>query len=152
MKKFLLIIPLILFIVGCSAPKQTTVEKVVYTYRDSLVIKDSIRTVILPVEVIKDITPAYDTLHIETSLASSKTWVDTTLHMLKGEMRNKPIAKIPVPVTEHTVFRDSLVYKEIPVEVKVPVKTHPKYERWLWVYMIVTLALMGFKLWLKFRP
>lgn len=146
------IIPILLvLLMGCSAPKQTTVEKVVYTYRDSLVIKDSIRTVILPVEVIKDITPAYDTLHLETSLASSKTWIDTTTHMLRGEMRNKPVAKIPVPVKEHIVYRDSLTYKEVPVEVEKPVKTHYKYEWWLWAYMVLTLALMGFKLWLKFH-
>lgn len=143
---------LILFIVGCSAPRPTTVVETVVNYRDSLVIKDSIREVILPVEVIKDITPVYDTLHIETSLASSKTWIDTTLHMLKGELKNKPVAKIPVPVKEHLVYRDSLVYKEVPVEVEKPVKTHYKYEWWLWAYMVFTLALMGFKLWLKFRP
>ena len=145
----LLIIPLVLLF-ACSTPRPTVVETVV-NYRDSLVIKDSIRTVILPVERVKDVVPTYDTLFMSTSLASSKTWVDTTLHMLKGEMRNKPVAKIPVPVTEHTVFCDSLVYKEIPVEVKVPVKTHPKYEWWLWAWFIVTLTLMGFKLWLKFH-
>lgn len=150
MKKIIPILLVLLF--GCSTPKHTTVVETIVNYRDSLVIKDSIKTVILPVEVIKDITPDYDTLYLETSLASSKTWVDTTLHMLKGEMRNKPVAKIPVPVKEHLIYRDSLVYKEVPVEVKVPVKTHPKYEWWLWAWFILTLALMGFKLWLRFHP
>jgi hypothetical protein len=127
---------------GIRKPQTQPTEKVIYTYKDSLVIKDSIKTVILPVERVKDIVPIYDTLFMETSLSEAKTWLDTTNHMLRGELKNKPVAKIPVPVTEHTVSRDSLVYKEVPVEVEVPVEK-TKYPTLFWVLLAFAIMVIG---------
>jgi len=127
-------------LIGCRTLKEIPVEtKIVYEYRDSTIIKDSVRAIDLPVERIKDIKPIYDTLELETSLAASKTWLDTTFHMLRGEIHNKPQANISTPYEEHIVYRDSIVTKEVPVEVEVVKTVHPKYEKWLWGYLILSL-------------
>ena len=135
---------------GCRVIKEIPVEtKIVYEYRDSTIIKDSIRPIDLPVERIIDIKPIYDTLELETSLAASKTWLDTTFHMLRGEIHNKPQASLPTPYEEHIVYRDSTVTKEVPVEVEKIVTVHPKYEPWLWIYVIVSILAVGLYIYIK---
>ena len=125
---------------GCRVIKEIPVEtKIVYEYRDSTIIKDSVRVVELPVERITDIKPIYDTLELETSLAASKTWLDTTFHMLRGEIHNKPQASLPTPYEEHIVYKDSIVTKEVPVEVEVVKTVHPKYEIWLWSWLVLSV-------------
>ena len=144
----MLVILLSLF--GCSAIRQIPVKtETIYNYRDSLVIKDSVRVVELPVERITDIKPIYDTLELETSLAASKTWLDTTFHILRGEIHNKPQASLPTKYVEHTVYRDSIVTKEVPVEVQVVKTVHPKYEPWLWIYLFASLLAVGLYIYIK---
>lgn len=142
MKYFLSVIILLATLMGCATIRTVPVKtETVFKYIDSLVIKDSVRVVELPVERIKDIVPIYDTLELETSLAASKTWVDTTFHTLRGEIRNKPQAKISTPYEEHIVYRDSLVYKEVPVEVEKIVKKVPGiYRISLWVCLLLIVA------------
>lgn len=137
-------------LLGCAAVRPVPVKtETVINYIDSLVIKDSVRVVELPVERIKDIVPIYDTLELETSLAGSKTWLDTTFHTLRGEIHNKPQAKISTPYEEHIVYRDSIVTKEVPVEVVKEVKTHYGYEKWLWGYVVVSLLVIALYILLK---
>lgn len=66
---------ILIFLVGCK-PKQVIIEKekLVYVTKDSIVHRDS--TVYVPVEVYKDY--ALDTLVLRTSLAESKSWLDTS--------------------------------------------------------------------------
>ena len=150
MKKLLL--GLMFVLVSCGTIKEVPVEtKIVYEYRDSTRIKDSVRVVDLPVERIIDIKPIYDTLELETSLAASKTWLDTTFHMLRGEIHNKPQAKISTPYEEHIVYRDSIVTKEVPVEVEKIVKTHYPYEKWLWIWLVVSILGIAAYIFLKIR-
>lgn len=128
-------------LIGCRTLKEIPMEtKIIYEYRDSTIIKDSVRAIDLPVERIIDIKPIYDTLELETSLAASKTWLDTTFHMLRGEIHNKPQANISTPYEEHIVVKDSIVTKEVPVEVEVVKTVHPKYEKWLWWWLAVSVA------------
>ena len=137
-------------LLGCATIRPVPVNtETVINYIDSLVIKDSVRVVELPKERIKDIVPIYDTLELETSLAGSKTWLDTTFHTLRGEIWNKPQAKISTPYEEHIVYRDSIVTKEVPVEVEKVVKTHYGYEKWLWGYVVVSLLVVALYIVLK---
>ena len=143
------IIAAVMFL-GCATIRPVPVNtETVFNYIDSLVIKDSVRVVELPVERITDIIPIYDTLELETSLAGSKTWLDTTFHMLRGEIHNKPQASLPTPYEEHIVYRDSTVTKEVPVEVEKIVTVHPKYEPWLWIYVIVSILAVGLYIYIK---
>ena len=138
MKRFLLL-TLCLCIGGCCLFKHTPTvvlkDSVVvhHNYIDSTVIKDS--TVIIPIEKIVDI--AYDTLKLESSLAVATAWADTTLGVLKGELRNKKEFQTKI-VYRDRIQRDTIEkvsIKEVPVEVtKVQYKT-PK--------IVTILALLG---------
>lgn len=150
MKRYLAYIIFAVMLLGCGQIRQIPVQtQTIVNYRDSLVIRDSVRLISLPVESEKDYSRYPDTLYLETSLAGAKTWLDTSANVLRGEIHNKPVAKIPVPVKEHTVYRDSLVYKEVPVEVVKEVKTHYGYEKWLWGYVVVSLLVIALYILLK---
>ena len=148
MKKWICEIMFFLLVVasmtGCGIFKKAQRPENItqYTYIDSLVIKDSIRVVDLPVERIVDIVPDYDTLEMETSLAKSKSWVDTTSHTLRGEIENKPQAKIKVPYKEHIVFRDSISIKEVPVPYEV-IKKEIKYPLAFWILLAFAALMVG---------
>lgn len=125
MKSFLIlgvILPLILNVtIGCSPLRKTIVEyKTEIIKKDSLLIRDS--TVVIPVERVVDIVPAYDTLILETSLARSESYVDTVSHILRGKIENKNTFSHQIKYTIKTVVRDSLVYKPEPYPVEVKVK------------------------------
>lgn len=100
-------------------------------------------------EYVRDYTGLLDTLHLETGMAEATAWVDTSRAVLAGEIKNKEQEiDIPVQVKEKIVYRDSLVYKEVPVEVVVEKTVHPKYESWLWAWFISSLlCLIAFVVW-----
>lgn len=157
MKKFFLfflIIPLVLF--ACSTPRPTVIEHTEYvTVRDSVYFRDTTVQYKIEKEYVKDYTGLLDTLTLSTGYADARAWVDTAKSVLAGEIKNKEkVLDIPVQVKEKATVRDSIVYKEVPVPVEIEkVKTkYPASFWWLWVYMIVTLALMALKLWFKFHP
>jgi len=110
--------------------------------RDSIVynIKDS--TVIRPVEVIKDIVPVYDTLHMSTSLAEADAYVDTSLHVLRGSIKNKEGYIQKIKYVDRIEYRDSIqVVKEpYPVEIEKIVHKHYWYEKILWFFSLIGLA------------
>lgn len=147
MKKLILILLTILAL-GCSPIRRVVTEyKTEYVIKDSISIRDSVR--ITDKERVVDVVAVYDTLHLETSLASSKTWVDTTLHMLKGSIENKDKIVEHIKYVDKWHTKDSLVYKEVPVEVKKPVYKHYPYEKYLWVYLFLTLAGVGIIIYMK---
>lgn len=138
MKRFVLLL-VFLLVSGCGLFKHTPTvvlkDSVVvhHNYIDSTIIKDS--TVIIPVEKIVDI--AYDTLKLESSLAVATAWADTTLGVLRGELKNKQNFQTKI-VYRDRIQRDTVKkveYKEVPVPtIKVQYKT-PK--------IISILALLG---------
>lgn len=155
MRNFLFIIPLVILF-ACSAPKHTTVvEHTEYvTVRDSVYFRDTTVQYKIEKEYVKDYTGLLDTLVLGTGYADARAWVDTAKSVLAGEIKNKEkVLDIPAQVKEKVTVRDSIAYKEVPVPVEVEkVKTkYPAAFWWLWAYMVLTLALMGFKLWLKFH-
>lgn len=153
MKRYFAYIIFTVMLLGCGQVRQIPVQsQTIINYRDSLIIRDSIIPVYLPVESEKDYSRTPDTLYLETSLAGAKTWLDTSANVLRGEIHNKPVAKLPVPYKEHTVYRDSLVYKEVPVEVEKIVKTHYPYEKWLWILMFVPWAIIAAFIYLSKHP
>lgn len=127
-------------VMSCSPIRKTIVtQKTEIIQKDSTVLRDSV--IIVPVEKIVDIVPVYDTLCLQTSLAKSKTWVDTTLHILKGTIENKQQFVQKIAYREKKVFRDSLIYKEVPVEVEKPVKYTPKFVKGLAIVGIISILL-----------
>lgn len=128
------IIPLLIAVIfsACS-PKVLYVPTNTDThieYRDSVVYKVDTLRIPVPVETVKEVVPPMDTLKMETSVAEAKVWADTATKTLKGELKNKKteLAATQVVYKEKTVYRDSLITKEIPVPVEV--EKEVKYVPW----------------------
>ena len=60
--------------------------------------------------------------------------------------------EVLVTVKERIVYRDSIVYKDVPVPVEVIKTIHPKYELALWAWGIVSLLVFCFLLYRKIMP
>lgn len=144
----LLIFGILMF--GCK-PQQVVIEKekVVYQTKDSLVYVDS--TVYVPVEVYRDYS--LDTLVLKTSLAESKSWLDTNSLYLVGEIRNLKAVQVKYIEKEVTKYRDSIVEKEKPVPYEVEV-VKTKTPTWAWiclVWAVITVASIAWSVYKRFR-
>lgn len=121
---------------GCSPLRKTIIEyKTEYVKKDSLNIRDSV--IVVPVEKIVDIAP--DTLTMETSLAKATAYYDSTINMLRGSIENKQQIIYKYKYIDRWHTKDSLVLKEVPVEVEKPVKYIPKYIKGLAMVGIISI-------------
>ena len=151
MKKILSLV-LIAFVFGACSPKIVYVPTNTDThieYRDSVIYKVDTLRIPVPVEMVKEVVPPMDTLKMETSVAEARAWVDSTTITLKGEMKNKKteLSQPQVVYKEKTVYRDSLITKEIPVPVEVEKRVPfvPFPWRFLSVIGILAIAYLTFK-------
>jgi hypothetical protein len=157
MNKIVMFVVGVLMTVSCSTVKYVPisdsenihkVDSTIIQYRDTTIFVE------VPVEVVKEVVPQLDTLYMETSLSHSTSYLDTTTRTLKGELKNKlePIEKIVyLPSKEHIVYRDSIITKEVPVEV---ILEKPYTPKWCWysvIFNVIVLCYIGFKIYLKFR-
>lgn len=136
---------------GCK-PEQIIVEKdkLVYVTKDSIVHRDS--TVYVPVEVYKDY--ALDTLVLRTSLAESKSWLDTSSAYLVGEIRNLKAIEVKYIEVDKWHTKDSIVEKEVPKPYQV-VEYKVKRPWWAWIcltWTILSLLSIGWAVYKKIRP
>lgn len=131
-------------IMACSTIKEIPVERIVYNYKDSTIFHVDTMYYQVPIEVIRDVVPQYDTLTLETSVAKSVSYVDTLTHSLKGSLENKDIQlQKEYITTERIVYQDRVEEKivEKPVEV---IKTKiPKLFWYLLTYCILSLILLS---------
>lgn len=132
MKK--LVIFILLVLVSCG-PVRHLPSETVRTIRDSIYI-EHVDTV--HVELIKEVVMSIerDSSHLETKYAESTALIDTN-GLLTHTLKNKDV-KIPVQVVnkEVIVYKDSIVYKEVPIEVEKQIVKAPKS---YWVFMIWTI-------------
>ena len=150
---FLFILFLLSF-VGCSTTRYVPIketEKEVVNYKDSIRIRDSI--VVIPVERIVDIVPAYDTLKMETTQAKAKAYVDTTLHLLRGSIENKDKAKTEVREVVKFIERTDSIYveKPVPYEVEKRVRYVPAIYKLSLIFMIAAIGLTVLRLILRYK-
>lgn len=142
---------LALTVISCK-PEQIIVEKdkLVYVTKDSIVHRDS--TIYVPVEVYKDY--AMDTLVLRTSLAESKSWLDTSNAYLVGEIRNLKALEVKYIEVDKWHTKDSLVYKEKPVPYPV-IEEKIKRPWWAWIcltWTIISIASIGWSIYRRLRP
>lgn len=128
-------------------------EETVIHYIDSTRWHDSTVVSYLIKERYVDIRSIYDTLHLETSYAEATAYVDTSYKALKGIIENK--SDIPVKTQikwkERIIYRDSIITKEVPVEVIKEVTKYPKTYWWFMAISIAALAYIILKVYLKFK-
>ena len=157
MKKFIEILKYFLVIlfftlpVGCCGTKKAKqlpvvqVEKTVI--KDSLIyIKDTIY-IPLPTEE-KEVKTTADSSHLETSLAKSDAWIDSTGH-LNHTLKNKEVVYkyiYDTVVVTNTVTE----YKEKPVIVEVEVPK-PYYPKWSVILMVIAGVSIGYWIFKIYR-
>lgn len=109
---------------SCGTIKPIPVETNTEVHiKDSLVlhIKDSVR--ITERSIFKDYAGLLDTLRISNGKASMTAWADTSKNIINGSLETKPQEeKTRIVYRDRWKVRDSLVYKEVPVEVEKPVE------------------------------
>lgn len=157
MKKFIEILKYFLVIlfftlpVGCCGTKKTKQIPVVQV--EKTVIKDStiyIRDTIyipLPTEE-KEVKTTADSSHLETSLAKSDAWIDSTGH-LNHTLKNKEVVYkyiYDTVVVTNTVTE----YKEKPVIVEVEVPK-PYYPKWSVILMVIAGVSIGYWIFKIYR-
>ena len=133
---------------ACKTIKYVPVKEVEYvTVRDSVYYRDTLVQVELQKARLSDFVNVGDTLVLQTDLARSTAYLDTTSGTLKGTLENiKPYVEKIVPLKEKIEYRDSISYKEIPVPVEVEkiVKHTPWYMKILaWIGFAALMLLAG---------
>lgn len=154
MKKILYLTVLAALLVGCGTAKHSTVieHKTEIHYVDSTRWHDSTIYYTIPVEKYKDYASLLDTLKLETSLAEAQAYVDTTSNTLKGSIENKQNSiKTVIKWKERLIQKDSLIYKEVPVEVVKEVTKYPKSYWWFMGISILAALWLALKLFIKIK-
>ena len=135
---------------GCSTPKYLPSSNIRIVSKDSLVIHTELISVALPLESHSIITKKKS--HLETSVAVSDAEIDS-LGLLHHTLVNKKDSlKTKIQYVDKIVFKDSITTKEVPVEVKVPVRYVPKFHQftfilfWIFVLFIVVKVIRKFKI------
>lgn len=100
---------------------------------------------------ISDFSGLLDTLDLETPLARSRAFVDTTAGILRGTLEQSGTIPVKIVWKERVVTRDSLVYQDVPVPVveEKIVKTVPLF--WRLFAFIGVVATAGAVFWLLRR-
>lgn len=129
--------------------EKETIEKIIV--KDSLIYRDSI--VYIPQERIVEIVPQLDTLFMDIETASSKTYLDTTNMLLKGELKSKKKEVVKYQtIIEYRDRIDTVYIKEPqPYEVIKKEKYIPSIFWYSLIINIVVILFIIFKIYLKFR-
>lgn len=149
--KYFLVILFFILPVGCCGTKKAKQIPVVQV--EKTVIKDStiyIRDTIyipLPTEE-KEVKTTADSSHLETSLAKSDAWIDSTGH-LNHTLKNKEVVYkyiYDTVVVTNTVTE----YKEKPVIVEVEIPK-PYYPKWSVILMVIAGVSIGYWIFKIYR-
>ena len=86
---------------------------------------------------------------METSVAESDASIDS-LGMLHHTLVNKKDSlKREIKYVDKIVYRDSITTKEVPVEVKVPVRYVPKFYQFTFAFFVIFVLSVIVKLLIK---
>lgn len=139
------------FLTGCSMPKYIPSSNIRIIAKDSLFVQTKLISVAIPLESHTIVTPTKKS-HLETSVATSDAEIDS-LGMLHHTLTNKKDSiKTKIQYVDKISYRDSIEVKEVPVEIKVPVRYVPKFHQftfilfWIFVLFIIVKLLrkLGF--------
>ena len=100
--------------------------------KDSLVVHTELVSIALPLESHSIITKSKS--HLETSVAESDAEIDS-LGLLHHTLVNKKDSiKTKIQYIDRISYRDSIQTKEVPVEIKVPVRYIPKFYQFTFMF------------------
>ena len=151
---FLAALFILLGIGGCSTVKcvkcvpMQTEERV--EVRDSLIyIRDTV-TVEIPKEIVKEIVPADTTSILKTSVAISEARLEQG--HLHHTLEQSGTIKTKIDTFYTTKIVEKAVYKDRPVEVKVPVKYVPSFYKFCLWWFICSVILIALWIVMKLKP
>ena len=148
-KTFLIVVILAFYglISGCSSPRYISSSNTRIVSKDSLVIHTELISVALPLESHSIITKKKS--HLETSVATSDAEIDS-LGLLHHTLTNKKDSiKTKIQYIDKIVYRDSIITKEVPVEVKVPIRYIPKFYQFTFILFWIIVLFIVVKLLIK---
>ena len=117
-------------------------DSTVFHYIDSVRIHEATRY--------KDMAWLGDTLQIEGQRSRMWAYADTTKEALLGGLQEDKVEeKTRIIYKDKIEYRDSLVFKEVPVEVEKEVRYIPKWTYWSLIANMLVLILIGLRIWIK---
>lgn len=132
---------------GCASQKYMAKPSIKIVSKDSLVIHTELVSIAIPNESHSII--AKKKSHLETSVATSDAEIDS-LGMLHHTLANKKDSlKREIKYIDKIVYRDSIITKEVPVEVKVPVRYIPKFYQFTFAFFVIFVLFIVIKLLIK---
>lgn len=140
MKKLLcILLPALLGLSGCGVlrcpkPELQVRDSLVLHIKDSLAIRYIPVEVPVPVEVMREIIPSSDSSHLETSVARSDAFIDSTGH-LHHTLENKAGSSlhVDVPMEEHFHTEEVEQLKQEVKTVTVEVERELTWQQKLWI-------------------
>ena len=116
--------------------------------KDSLIVQTKLVSVAIPNESHSIITKSKS--HLETSVAESDAEIDS-LGLLHHTLVNKKDSiKTKIQYVDKISYRDSIQTKEVPVEVKVPIRYIPKFYQFtfilFWIFVLFIIVKLLIKL------
>lgn len=133
---------------GCASPRYISSSNQRIIAKDSLFVQTKLISVALPLENHSIVTPTKKS-HLETSVAESDAEIDS-LGMLHHTLVNKKDSlKREIQYVDRIVYRDSIQTKEVPVEVKVPVRYIPKFYQFTFAFFGIFVLFIVIKLLIK---
>lgn len=142
MKHLLIIFSIILMMVGCATTKIVPVETITkIEYRDSLVYLRDTVTIEIPKERIVEVVPQLDTSRIETKLAISEAYLDTTKRTIHHTLKHKNTA-LKKTVDTVVVVQTKYEYLEKPIIETVEVEK-PYIPTWCWIIICYAALISG---------
>lgn len=135
-------------ILGCSTPKLLPSSNIKIIAKDSLFVHTELISMAIPLESHSIIAKSKS--HLETSVATSDASIDS-LGLLHHTLVNKKDSlKTKIQYVDKIVYRDSIEVREVPVEVKVPVRYIPKFYQFtfilFWVFVLFIIVKLLIKL------
>ena len=151
-KIFLIVVVLAFFglISGCSSPRYiSSSSNIKIVSKDSLVINTKLVSVALPLESHSIITKSKS--HLETSVATSDAEIDSLGLLHHTLVNKKDTLKTKIQYVDRISYRDSVEVREVPVEVKVPVRYIPKFYQFTFILFWIFVLFIVIKVIRKFR-
>ena len=133
---------------GCSSQKYLPSSNIRIIAKDSLIIHTELVSVAIPLESHSIITKSKKS-HLETSVATSDAEIDS-LGLLHHTLVNKKDSlSTKIQYVDKIIYRDSIEVKEVPVDVKVPVRYVPKFHQFTFILFWIFVLLVIVKLLIK---
>lgn len=134
---------------GCSSPRYISSSNQRIVSKDSLIIHTELVSIAIPNESHSIITKSKS--HLETSVATSDALIDS-LGLLHHTLVNKKDSlKREIQYIDKIVYRDSVEVREVPVEVKVPIRYIPKFYQFTFAFFVIFVLFIVVKIIRKFR-